>query len=64
VGQPGSLTVPDFALLQYSWWKDNDQSNILSTGNALDFASLTQQDSGIYVRVQYTGNPDCCMNAL
>jgi len=35
----------------------------LSTGNALDFASLTQQDSGTYhLRVQYTGNPDSCID--
>lgn len=35
----------------------------MSTGNALDFASLTQQDSGTYhLRVQYTGNPDSCID--
>ncbi len=64
VGQAGSLTVPNFSILHYEWWKDNNTSTILSTTNSLQFPSLNlATDAGVYhVRVQYLGNPGSCID--
>ena len=59
-GLSGSLIVPNFPILQYTWWKENDTATVLSTTNELDFPNFnTGVNSGIYhVSVRYTGNPN------
>ncbi len=63
-GQNASLSVPNFAFLQYEWWKDNNTSTILSTTNVLQFASFNPlTNSGVYhVRIKYPTNPSSCLN--
>lgn len=63
-GQPASLSVPSFPFLSYQWWKDNNNSTILSTGGTLNFPAFNPaNDNGIYhVRVFYEGNPNSCIN--
>lgn len=63
-GQSGSLILPNFSILQYEWWKDNNTATILSTTNALSFSAFNSvNDSGVYhVRVKYTGNPNSCID--
>lgn len=63
-GQSGILVVPNFSLLQYTWWKDNNISSVLSTSNVLSIPAFnTINDAGLYhVRVQYTGNPNSCID--
>lgn len=62
-GQPASFTVPNFDILEYQWWKDNDVTNILSTTNTLQFPSFNYAtDVGVYhVRVWYN-NPNSCID--
>ncbi len=62
-GQPGSLTVPYFSFLTYQWWKDSNPA-IINTSNSLQFPSFNSAlNSGTYhVRVEYTGNPNSCIN--
>lgn len=62
-GQSGSLTVPNFSILQYTWWRDNDTATILSTTNSIDFPLFNATNGGVYhVRVRYTGNPNSCLD--
>jgi gliding motility-associated-like protein len=63
-GQPGSLTLPNFSIFQYEWWKDNATTTILSTTNTLAFPTFNSvTDVGVYhVRVRYTGNPNSCID--
>jgi gliding motility-associated-like protein len=63
-GQPGSLTLPNFSIFQYEWWKDNATTTILSTTNTLEFPTFNSvTDVGVYhVRVRYTGNPNSCID--
>lgn len=63
-GQPGSLTLPNFSIFQYEWWKDNDTTTLLSTTNTLEFPTFNSvTDVGVYhVRVRYTGNPNSCID--
>ncbi len=63
-GQNASLSVPNFAFLQYEWWKDNNTSTILSTTNTLQFANFNPiTNSGVYhVRIKYPSNPSSCLN--
>jgi len=63
-GQPGSLTLPNFSIFQYEWWKDNATTTILSTTNTLVFPTFNPiTDVGVYhVRVRYTGNPNSCID--
>ncbi|NMH29647.1 T9SS type B sorting domain-containing protein [Flavobacterium silvaticum] len=65
-GQPGSLTMSLFDFLDYSWWKGDDVSNILSTSNNLNFSSFNAAaDSGIYhVRIEYPFTNSCIDRTL
>lgn len=63
-GLPSVLTLPNFSLFQYQWWKDNNTTTILSTTNVLQFPLFnTVTNEGVYhVRVKYLGNPNSCID--
>jgi len=63
-GSAGSLVVPNFSILHYQWWNDNNPSVILSTTNTLQFPNFNPITAGgiYHVRVQYTGNPNSCID--
>ncbi|HEY0091352.1 MAG TPA: gliding motility-associated C-terminal domain-containing protein [Flavobacterium sp.] len=64
-GQTGSLSVPYFPFLQYSWWKGNDTSTILSTNGSLAFSPFdAATDGGMYhVSITYA-NPGSCIDIV
>lgn len=65
-GQPGSLSVPALSFLTYEWWKDGDQSNILSTSNSLSFAAFNSvADAGTYhLHISYPNLNSCIDRVL
>lgn len=57
------LSVPFVDVLTYKWWKNDDESNVLSTSNILNFTSFNDvTDAGIYhVNIKYN-HPNSCIN--
>lgn len=60
-GQPGTLRLPVMDFLEYTWWKGNDEANVLSNTNVLSFPVFDPEtDSGLYhVRVLYPNANSC-----
>ena len=51
-GQNGKLSLPEFPLISYKWWKETDPSNIISTSYYYDFTPFKQAtDTGTYYAV-------------
>lgn len=63
-GTNALLSLPNFSIFQYQWWKDNNTTSILSTTNSLQFPSFNPvTNAGVYhVRFRYTGNPNSCID--
>lgn len=64
--QLSTLSLPNFAFLQYEWWKDGSPSVILSNSNVLTFNPFNfVSDGGIYyVRITHIGRPNSCLNSI
>lgn len=62
-GQPAMLSVLNYSFLSYEWYKEGDESQILSTSNQLIF---TEFDSEIHTGTYYlnitANNASSCMN--
>lgn len=63
-GANSSLSVPNFSYLQYKWYKDGQQNNVLSTNAVLNFNPLNlTTHAGIYhVEISYPSNVNSCLN--
>lgn len=63
-GTNSSLSVPDFSYLRYEWYKQGQESIILSNTSILNFIPLNlSSHAGIYhVRVIYPSNTTSCLN--
>lgn len=57
------LSVPFVEVFTYKWWKNNDESTVLSTTNILNFTSFNDvTDAGVYhINVKYD-HPDSCID--
>lgn len=63
VGQDSALLLPDFAFLEYEWWKEGAPGNILGTTNNLLFPDFDPvADSGTYVVHVTATNPGSCID--
>lgn len=64
--QLSTLSLPNFAFLQYEWWKDGSPSIILSTSNVLTFSpfNLAADGGTYYIRIIHIGRPDSCLNGV
>lgn len=60
-GQPGTLSVAYFDTLQYSWWKDDPQ-DIISTSGTVGFPAISEADFGTYFVHVFSGNPESCVD--
>lgn len=64
-GQNGQLAVPNFAYLNYQWWKGTAQSTILSTSNTLNFNPFSSvSNTGVYSVRIYSTQPDLCADQI
>lgn len=63
-GVNSSLSVPNFSYLQYKWYKDGQESTVLSTNSTLNFNPLNLGvHAGIYhVKIIYPSNANSCLN--
>jgi len=63
-GSNSTLSVPDFSYLQYKWYKQGQESTILSTSATLNFTPLNlTTHSGIYfVQIIYPSDTNSCLN--
>lgn len=63
-GSNSTLSVPDLPYLQYKWFKQGQESTILSTSATLNFTPLNlTTHSGIYfVQIIYPSNTNSCLN--
>ncbi|HEY0045633.1 MAG TPA: gliding motility-associated C-terminal domain-containing protein [Flavobacterium sp.] len=62
-GEDATLTLPNLSFLDFLWWKENDNGNILSTTNTLeisDFDPVT--DAGVYHAVLVYNNINSCVD--
>lgn len=64
-GEMGELLVPGLDFLQFEWWKEDDPSNILSTGSSLLFQPFdVQADHGLYMVKLTHSDPNSCLNEI
>lgn len=63
VGQPLTLSIPEYPFLDYEWYNAADPATVLSTNGVLAFTPYTNANAGTYgVRVTNPGNPGSCLN--
>ncbi|RZJ68957.1 gliding motility-associated C-terminal domain-containing protein [Flavobacterium sp.] len=60
-GQPASLSVPEYAFLNYSWTHVGS-ATVLSTSATLEIASFSASDLGTYSVRVFTDNPNSCID--
>jgi len=65
-GEYGEIVVPQFDYLQYVWYKEGEETNILSTTNILPFNPVNiATDAGVYfVSITYPFTMTSCLNQL
>lgn len=63
-GTNSTLSVPNFSYLQYEWYKQGQESTILSNTSTLSFNPLNlNAHSGIYhVKIIYPSDANSCLN--
>ena len=65
-GTNSSLSVPDFSYLRYEWYKQGQESVILSRTAILNFIplNLTAQAGIYHVKIIYPSNTNSCLNQV
>lgn len=63
-GSNSSLSVPNFSYLQYEWFKQGQESTILSRTSTLNFnpLNLGTHSGTYYVRIIYPSDTTSCLN--
>ena len=62
-GQPAMLSVLNYSFLNYEWYKEGNETQILSTSNQLIFSEFDSEiHTGIYYLNISANNASSCMN--